>query len=337
MFLDPIDGWDLIIEEMFKFHIKHGDKVNDVASVLDDYISINDIKNRKDERRKWNKLWEIADILSVYRVVVAKDFTFASIDELIVMPLCNEKSQKIDQIVKYIVEDISSSLKHKIGKIIGNDTLLMSIKDSMKLQEMIEGQSRAYDVVRIYSDVVIDQKKYDLPKAVQKKEPEVYAALQKVIMDRLTSEFQGVADEVQNRVGDEKVSMVIANHQTIIKNLDVEDKDIKDYFFFLKIIELIIDCFTGEDDVTSKINLSQWYEKFRNGELIEELFHKTSDLDRYDDLIYELKNNVFIFVDKSFEYITLKGVIQWLLKKWSQHHAGLVKAQSMGKFQLLTF
>jgi len=193
----------------------------------------------------------------VYRVVVAKDFTFASIDELIVMPLCNEKSQKIDQIVKYIVEDISSSLKHKIGKIIGNDTLLMSIKDSMKLQEMIEGQSRAYDVVRIYSDVVIDQKKYDLPKAVQKKEPEVYAALQKVIMDRLTSEFQGVADEVQNRVGDEKVSMVIANHQTIIKNLDVEDKDIKDYFFFLKIIELIIDCFTGEDDVTSKINLSQ--------------------------------------------------------------------------------
>ena len=193
----------------------------------------------------------------MYRVVVAKDFTFASIDELIVMPLCNEKSQKIDQIVKYIVEDISSSLKHKIGKIIGNDTLLMSIKDSMKLQEMIEGQSRAYDVVRIYSDVVIDQKKYDLPKAVQKKEPEVYAALQKVIMDRLTSEFQGVADEVQNRVGDEKVSMVIANHQTIIKNLDVEDKDIKDYFFFLKIIELIIDCFTGEDDVTSKINLSQ--------------------------------------------------------------------------------
>lgn len=53
---------------------------------------------------------------------------------------------------------------------------------------------------------------------------------------------------------------------------------------------------------------------FTEDRLVEELFHKTRKLDSFDDLIYELKNNVFIFIDVDQEYLILKNAIQCLIK-----------------------
>ena len=318
LFLDPIDGWDLIINEMFKYNIRFSEKIRQIAGSLDDYININELKNRKDELRKWGKLWDIADILKLYRVVKTKEYRFQNLDDMILLPHCPEKSQRVDELVKYIVEDTTSSLTLKIGSIIGNDTLLMSIKDSMKLQEMLEGKSRAYDVVKVYSNVVIDQKKFDLPKVILKKEPELYESLERVILDRLIQEFQQLAEEVRHRVGEEKVTLMISSHQKTLQSLNQESEHVKDYIFFMKLVDLIRECFTDEDNITSKFDLSEWYELFRNGELIEELFHKTRLLDRFDDLIYELKNNVFVYFDRNKEYMVLKNAIICLLKKWSK-------------------
>ena len=57
---------------------------------------------------------------------------------------------------------------------------------------------------------------------------------------------------------------------------------------------------------------------YEQNTLIEELFNKTRSLDSFDDLIYELKNNVFIFLPADQEFLILKNAIQCLLKKWSR-------------------
>lgn len=64
--------------------------------------------------------------------------------------------------------------------------------------------------------------------------------------------------------------------------------------------------FTGDDDITCKINLSTCIELHERNELVEELFNMTRKLDRFDELIYELKNNVFLFTNRAKEYLILK-------------------------------
>jgi len=90
------------------------------------------------------------------------------------------------------VGDATGSLKSKLGKYFGNDTLLVSIQDSIKLQEMLEGEARIDDIVKIYSDVVVNQKKYDLVRILQRQEPELYKSFEVELLARMLTEFQRI-------------------------------------------------------------------------------------------------------------------------------------------------
>lgn len=232
--MSPLDGCELVIGEMFKYNMRYSSKISDIAGVVDDYIRINDVKSRFDEIRKWTKLCETADILNLYKVTKSKEITFKQIDELITLPSPTEKAERVDELIKLVVEDITSS--KILRSIIGNESLLASIKQCIHLQKMIEGKERVFDVVKIYAGIVFSQKKYELPKAL-KEEPEIYAALELVILDKMKEEFKAIAEEVQNRVGDEKVTIMISAHQKFMASLDNESNEIQDYSLFLKLID----------------------------------------------------------------------------------------------------
>ena len=124
--------------------------------------------------------------------------------------------------------------------------------------------------------------------------------------------------KVQNRVGEKDVIELIENHRKLIQNLDSQSSEVQNYLFFLKFVNLIRECFTEEDDITSRFNLSELYELYTADLIVEELFNRTRKLDSFDDLIEELRNNVFIFTDVEKEYLILKSAIQCLLKKWAK-------------------
>ena len=119
-------------------------------------------------------------------------------------------------------------------------------------------------------------------------------------------------------MGEKDVIDLIENHRELIQNLDSQSSEVQNYLFFLKFVNLIRECFTEEDDITSRFNLSELYELYTADLIVEELFNRTRKLNSFDDLIEELRNNVFIFTDVEKEYLILKSAIQCLLKKWAK-------------------
>lgn len=317
LFINPIDGWDMITNEMFKHSVKHWSKINDISACLDDFININDVKERKDERRKWNKLCEIADMLLLYRVTKTKDYLFRNLDELILLPQWDEKTNKVDEIIQMIISEVTSSITLKIGSIIGNDTLIMSIHDCLRLQNMIEGSERTYDVVKMYANVALAQKKFDLPKAF-KKDPQIYSMIEKVIIQNMSDEFKAAAKQSQSESDDEDIIMLISSHQKLLSNLDSTSDSAKEYALFLNLIDFAIERFDNINWSHSKISLSNLIDLYQRNELVEELFNRTSKVERFEELIYELQNNIFMFSDRSQEYLILKCAIKSLLKRWGK-------------------
>ena len=305
----------MIINEMFKHSVRFWGKISDISLALDDFININNIKERKDERRKWTKLCEIAEVLNLYRITKTKDYRFKDLDQLILLPQSKEKSNLVDEMIKLIINDTTSSLTLKIGSIIGNDTLLMSVHDWIKLQETFEGKERAFDVVKMYANVALTQKKFDLPKAF-KKDQQIYLMLEKVIVDNMTEEFKSTANQSESETDEENITMLISSHQKLLASLDKSSESVKEYSLFLNLLDFAMERLAY--DAEEKMTLAELVELYQRNELVEALFDKTKKVDRFDDLISELQNNIFMFSNRSQEYQVLRWAIKSLLKRWGK-------------------
>jgi hypothetical protein len=230
-------------------------------------------------------LSRVAEILKLYRV----DLSMNSLEKLLKMPLGDDKRKQIDKIIMDIVGDITKSLSLKLGSFLGNDSLFMSINDAIEVQKLLEGEDRTLEVIRIYADVVIEKKQYDLPKILYEKDENLYMELEKAILDRLKIELQDLADEVGNRVGERSVGKLCSEQQKILNHLDSKSITMQNQLILVKLIDLVRVSFTGEDDMTSKLDLPKCIQLYEDNKLVEELFNITRLLANFDDLIIEVK------------------------------------------------
>lgn len=331
LFMEPVDGCDLIINELYKFSLKSTKQIRQISVSLSEYINIYNIESRRDEGYKWTKLCDIAEILTSYSST--KEYAFLEIHNLILLPFCEEKTQKVDEIIQKIVTEITSGLKNKLGKYFGNDTLMMSLRDSLTLQRDLEGQARVKDIVRSYSRVILSQKRYDLVRDIQRQEADLYPDFEEELLQKMELEYLTQAEESKNRVGEKPIKDLVETHKELIQCLDSQSKPVQSYLFFLKFVDMIRELFTEEDDITARFDLKEIYDLYKQDLLVEELFSRTRKFDSYDHLIYELRNNVFIFTDVDREYLIIKNAITCLLKKWTK---AVVNNENEGKKFSLT-
>ena len=310
--IDLHTGFSLIESELYTYSIRFWNRVSSVVDILQDYINIKGLNDIKDKIWKWKKLVQIADKFIKYNAIKQKEFTFRQIDDLIVMPSWEEKFEKVDEIISLIVHDTTGSLKLKLGKIMGNDTLMKSVDDALEIQNMLEGEDRPWNLVKLFTDVVFERQDHELPKILYSKGSKIYPDLQKEILSRLVEQFNETAKIVEFKVGDQIMVKLLKNHHKIVHGLDLSWDEVKHYMQFLDTMEIIKERFTEDDDITSRIDLSKWYEYHVNDQLAYELFNIVTKLENFDELIEELKN-LYVLTNSSNSYKILKSAMRSLL------------------------
>ncbi|CAI2387425.1 unnamed protein product [Moneuplotes crassus] len=317
LFFEAEEGCDFVVSELYKITVKDLPKVLDLCSLLSKFVRINSISSRSDERIKWCKLCGIAEVLESYAITQTK--TFGNLHEIVTLPYSDEKTAEVDKLISLIINEASTSSGETHGSYLQDDKLLMSLNDSLTLQRMIEGEERVSDCVKVYAEVVITQKKYDLIRAIQRQEDsDLYPMFEEQLLHRMQKEYFEKSLKFDNRIGEQSVKDMIENHRDLIQSLDSESKDSQSYLFFLKFVDLIREFFIDADKITCCFSLIEIYEMFKDDILVEELFNRTKKLDSFDDLIFELRNNVFIFTDYDKEYLIIKNAVSCLLNKWAK-------------------
>ena len=316
--IDLNTGFRLVEFELYTYNIRFWSRVNTVVDILQDYISIKGLNDIKDQIWKWKKLVKIAEKFIKYSTIKKKEFTFKQIDGLVTMPSVKEKFEKVDEIISLIVHDTTGSLKLKLGKIMGNDTLMKSVDDALEIQNMLEGEDRPWNLVKLFADVVFERQDHDLPKILHSKNSKIYPDLEQEILSRLIEQYDETTKIVEFKIGDQVMVQMLNNHRKIIYGLDLSLYEVKNYIQFLDTMDLIKDRFTEDDDITSRIDLTKWYEYHKNDQLIFELFNIITKLENYDELIEELKNCVFIS-NTSESYRILQNALKSLLFRLSKN------------------
>ena len=177
---------------------------------------------------------------------------------------------------------------------------------------MLEGEDRPWNLVKLFTDVVFERQDHELPKILYSKGSKIYPDLQKEILSRLVEQFNETAKIVEFKVGDQIMVKLLKNHHKIVHGLDLSWDEVKHYMQFLDTMEIIKERFTEDDDITSRIDLSKWYEYHVNDQLAYELFNIVTKLENFDELIEELKN-LYVLTNSSNSYKILKSAMRSLL------------------------
>lgn len=173
----------------------------------------------------------------------------------------------------------------------------------------------------MFADVVFEKKNYDLPKILHSKGSKIYPELEGEILNRLKEDYQSTTEVIENKIGDQRMANMLSTHSKIANSLDKSSDNVSNYIQFLELMNIVKERFTEDDDVTSRIDLKQCYEYHLNNEFIQQLFNHVRKVDNYDELIDEIKSNMFVINSSDFDHEILLNVIKSLLYKLSQSYS----------------